>query len=295
MKVVFSPWARLRALWARTALAVLTLSLVNIYPTSALADVENPGQLSVDALFDFEVPVSVVSNGVADAFLGLEDAEVEWDEDRAPDQYEALLESVGINPNEWLTETYWSALSTNGMQQFGGTNVGWTEFVDSSLDLGGDVSAAVSAPTNFAGEDPIHSLPDNALEELSSFWDFLGNDSPPPGLGDMMIQTPLVTDPFPSDFWKRSCTIEMIWNFDGGYFDSWVGSIVDSDTPYLAWVRPAWSGICRRLKEFFDAHPQGTRPYLRFVAVVLYWVAAYRYFVKRLVFVIETVFEAARQ
>lgn len=291
----FSKRARLRALWARTASALLTLSIVNNYPMTARGQELEFGDLTVDALFDFEVPVSVVSNGVSDAFEGLQDAEVEWDEDRAPDAYAALLESVGADPQEWLTESYWSATSTNGMQQFGGTNVGWTEYVDRSLDLGGDISAAVVAPTNFQGDTPIKSLPDNALDELSSFWDFLGNDSPPPGFGDVMVQTPLITDPMPSDFWRRQCTIEMIWNFDWGYFDSWVGSIVDSDTPYLAWVRPAWSGICRKLKEFFDAHPNGTRPYLRFVAVVLYWLAAYRYFVKRIVFVIETVFEAARQ
>lgn len=288
--------ARLRALGARTALALLTLSVVNNYPIPACGQELEFGDLSVDALFDFEVPVSVVSNGVSDAFSGLEDAEVEWDEDRAPDAYAALLESVGVNPDEWLSESYWSALSTNGMQKYGGTNVGWTEYVDRSLDLGGDVSAAVSAPVDFEGDAPINSLPNNSFAELPSFWGLLGDATPPNGsFGDMVIETPLITDPMPSDFWKTSCTIEMIWGFDGGYFDSWVGSIVDSDTPYLAWVRPAWSGICRRLKEFFDAHPQGTRPYLRFVAVVMYWLAAYRYFVKRLVFVIETVFEAARQ
>lgn len=287
--------ARLRALWARTASALLTLSLVNNYPIPASGQELEFGDLTVDALFDFEVPVSVVSNGVSDAFSGLEDAEVEWDEDRAPDAYAALLESVGADPDEWLSESYWSATSTNGMQMFGGTNVGWTEYVDRSLDLGGDVSAAVVAPTNFQGDTPIKSLPDMYGTDMEEILDYLGNANAPGDFGFIPIETPLIADAFPSDFWKQQCTIEMIWGFDGGGFDSWVGSIVDSDTPYLAWVRPAWSGICRRLKEFFDAHPNGTRPYLRFVAVVFYWVAAYRYFVKRIVFVIETVFEAARQ
>lgn len=286
--------ARLRALRARTALACLTLSLVNNYPMLALGQELEFGDLSVDALFDFEVPVSVVSNGVDDAFSGLADEDVEWDEDRAPDAYAALLESVGADPDEWLSESYWSATSTNGMQKFGGTNVGWTEYVDRSLDLGGDISAAVASPSNFNGTMPIDSLPDMYVDELPDFFVWLDRASPPESFGTV-LSTPVISDAFPSDFWLSQCTIDMIWGFDGGGFDAWVGSIVDSDTPYLAWVRPAWSGICRRLKEFFDAHPNGTRPYLRFVAVVLYWVAAYRYFVKRIVFVIETVFEAARQ
>ena len=293
---VFSKRARLRALWARTASALLTLSLVNNYPMTVRGQELEFGDLTVDALFDFEVPVTVVSNGVSDAFLGLEDAEVEWDADRAPDAYAALLESVGADPHEWLTESYWSATSTNGMQQFGGTNVGWTEYVDRSLDLGGDISAAVVSPTQFNGGVWVSSLPMLDLGALSEAWDKFGDEQPGDNpAGVVEIDTPLVAGALNQNFWISTCTLQMLWEFDGGHFDSWVGSIVDSDTPYLAWVRPAWRGICQRMKQFFDENPNGIRPYIRFVSVLLYWVAAYRYFVKRLVFVIETVFEAARQ
>lgn len=64
---------------ARAAhLAAVTLSIVNIYPTVSFSQEtgetgDGEPSISVDMLFDFEVPVSVISNGVSDALIAPSD------------------------------------------------------------------------------------------------------------------------------------------------------------------------------------------------------------------------------
>lgn len=277
-----------RALRALVAAAILTLSVVNIYPTFAQTGSDGTGTnegVYIDALFDFDVPVTVVSTGVFEG-VSFSFGETSLDEDDY-DEFDSSIERwTGQTSSEYFEEADFSNGSTNGLVVWDG----WFLELDTNLWRGS--SAAWSAPTNFGGADPIPTLPNVNFDLLSGVWSYLDADAPPE---QSVIQQPLITDAIIGNFWLDSCNAGDILNADGGILYNYVSSIDTEAYPYLAWLYPAVTGVADKLQIFFRDNPLGFRPYMRFVAVVLYWIAMYRYLVKRVVFVVEVCFTSARQ
>lgn len=283
-----------RAALRRAAVAVLTLYVFNIYPRCCFADGTNipSGNLSIDALFDFEVPVDVVQAGVSNG-IG----------DLLPDSWEDTMEGI-MERNGWnngfeeLSESEWG-VSTNGFLSFGLSD-GPRVFVDSDFLDGIDdtflalaLSTNVYSPGNSASIGSLPSISSN-VDLLTGVFAYFSEDAPPAdplGLPD----SPLVSDSdtlFADSFWVSQLSMQSLVNFDGGHLDSVLRSLPQDGV--FAWVVPFWVGTLDEVIFFVHDHPNGVRPYVRFVAVILYWVALYRFFIKRVVFTVQACFEGTK-
>ncbi len=252
----------------------------------------NPGSLTVDALFDFSVPVEVIAEGVSQGVGDLSTNLFGEFPDDFEDRMEGIYERNGwANGWEALTEAEWG-LSTNDMVRVGDTN-GPSFWLDSTFwdgispEFVNAATAPVSAPSN---DVPISSLPVVDFELLSDVWGYLDDDAPPSSTIGQPSQG-VVKDALFSDFWVTSLTASALEDFDGGHLATYIRSIPSDSMLYV--IKPAYFSTCAEVTTWVSQHANGFRPYVRVVAVFLYWVALYRFLVKRVVFTIQACFEGS--
>lgn len=278
---------RMRAPLRGALAAVLTLYLFNIYPKVCCGEGSvSSGNLSIDALFDFEVPVEVISQGVIDGYGEL------------PDNFEDTMEGI-FERNGWsagwgeLTESQWEGydIPTNGMVLVGNTNVGGYNMrvpVGVFDQYGSNLlNRVLSTNASLSGTNLLPSLPSVGIDSLPRVWSYFSLDAPPDASVGLP-SSPLVNGVFNSSFWVDHLSMSALQSFDGGALDSAVRNLPRDGV--FAWVLPTYVGICDGVVLWVSEHSNGIRPYVRFVAVILYWVALYRFFIKRVVFVVEAVF-----
>lgn len=268
-----------RALQGAVVLALLTLYLVNIYPS--FAQDEGDITVSVDALFDFEVPVTVISNGVGLALAtaltppnDLDDAEIMMD-----------------NLSSTIGSTYYtdSALSSLGNSTYAAyiPSLSTAQYSRAVLNLATNdqsLSIGQGVPTPILGTFGLASL-----NELPST--LLSGDSPASvSLGTINP----VSASFPSSFFVSELTVDACKSIDGGRLASAVQGI-DADG-FLGWLRrgyePALTTWCNFVNQSWLSNI--TRGASKVVCILLFWFLAYKFVLSKIFLIIDSALNTVR-
>lgn len=272
-----------RALQGAAGLALLTLSIVNIYPNSALAEGGDGGggtptpSISVDALFDFEVPVSVISNGVYQAI------QAKGDEDDPEAMMDNLSETIS------MTYANYSDLASFGDHDYAARIplLSTTQYTEAVFDLASeDQSSRIGqgSSTPILGTFGLGTL--NAMPSS-----LLGSDSPVSvNLGTI---DPIAGASAPS-FFVTSLTVEACKAIDGGRLAAAVQGI-DADG-FLGWLRrgyePALTTWCNFVNQQWLSNI--TRGASKVVCILLFWFLAYRFVLGKLFLIIDSALNTVR-
>lgn len=265
------------------ALAVF-LTLYPVNKSSAQSDWEpstNVG-FQIDALFDFEVPITVVETGV------------EWGVTSAftniPDDFLDSLDSVyeGAGWSDGWENADWG-ISTNGFSRLGSSGAFATVDPFFTNGLSSVVVGSAVSPRQdlIGGGSSVGVLPSVGLDSLDGVWSsYLSSDSPSE---PFVVDNPVISGFLPSGFWVTSLSKSDLQNFDGGSLNAWIHTI--SADGLLGWLPDAWDGTCTNFVEMVNSRvPTGLRKYVQLACVLLYWVSLYRLLLKRLVLCVQACF-----
>lgn len=256
---------------------LLTLSTVNIYPTLAQEGGSGVPGIGIDALFDFEVPVTVISNGVLDAFE--------------------------TEPQGWFDPDY---VYTNLVGDFDAS------VSNSSLlfDFGGGYRAPVESVMYSYSSNVVELASTNASASLVGSGVASGiagtfNSASLQGIAVMVQQdTPSalslgVSDPLAgtspgAGFWVQTLTPAAIKAIDGGRLAERI-SAIDRDG-FLGWLARGYEPGLQTWCDFVNQSwlQAVVRGASKLVCVLLFWLLAYRFVLTKIFLIIDSALNTVR-
>lgn len=274
---------------APRAATIAALTLYYVHKSALAVDVE------VENIFDFTVPVSVISNGVwgAEANLWFGQVPDGWDGDDIVNYMYTNTDRMFEDLDTVITNN--DFYDTLGDFRIGDSNyyLAAPPIITNILSLSA-IEAATGESTVVLGSGPssgrVSSFGFGTLNTIPSL---VENEAAPSAFTGGIVQP--ISLAGPSSFFVQSLTVDALENIDGGRFSSLVSSI--SQDSILYWLHESYPSILSNIADFMNQSwiSHAVRTVSKIGALACFFILAYKFCISKMWLIIDAVLHARRK